>query len=156
MNIIKCNVGEISSYSHSYDGLVGYCSGITDFSGTLSELAIQAYANDSSDECKAACLSVLQSEAKAIKDALIYSDITVSNVVWQADEESIKNIYAKISSFDLSGSTDSVNWIMADNTVQSVSVDDLKAVAIAFDSRKQDIIDRYITWRSAEEITAFE
>lgn len=46
-------------------------------------------------------------------------------------------------------------WIMADNSVELVTIDDLNQVIIDFNTRKQEVFNAYGLWRSGDRLTPF-
>lgn len=69
----------------------------------------------------------------------------------------IDNIKDALSAYE-AGMTgvESVMWIMTDNSVKELTIDDLRQVIIAFNTRKQVVFMQYGTWRETDRLTPFE
>ena len=48
-----------------------------------------------------------------------------------------------------------VDWIMADNTVENLSLEDIKNAIRDFNARKQAVFTQYGSWRSGDQLTPF-
>ncbi len=52
-------------------------------------------------------------------------------------------------------SVESVDWIMADNSIATLTMEDLNQVVIDFNLRKQSIFEQYGAWRAGDKLEAF-
>ncbi|QZI86714.1 hypothetical protein SIPHO019v1_40001 [Vibrio phage 82E32.1] len=69
----------------------------------------------------------------------------------------IDNVKDALSAYDagLNG-VDTAVWIMSDNSVQEMSIADLKQVIVDFNARKQIVFMQYSEWRTSDRLTKFE
>lgn len=68
-----------------------------------------------------------------------------ANNVQVARVEDRDNVTGTISNWDALGLTTSINWVMADNTIQALSKADLEAVVVAYVQRKALLFSQYET-----------
>lgn len=68
----------------------------------------------------------------------------------------IDNIKDAVTAYNVGmTSTGTVLWIMADNSVQELTLVDLNQVIIDFNERKQNVFNAYSTWRNGDTLTPF-
>ena len=101
----------------------------------------------------------LQHEAKTLRDSIIESNINVNGVEWQVDksrdEPRIKRAI-RVTEFNDLPDTTEVNWILADNSVRTTNIAELKVVLTAKAYREKDIFAQYRKWREGSMATKFK
>lgn len=99
----------------------------------------------------------LENQAKATRQEVINSNITVFDVEWQVattDRENIKEAIDYAQMHDVPSDT-TINWILADNSTMDVTYAQLVAVLSAYMLRKQDVFNEYKTWRAGDKTEPF-
>lgn len=81
-------------------------------------------------------------EFKQARDEAIAAPVNNVQVGRIEDRE---NVTGTISNWDALGLTTSINWVMADNTIQALSKADLEAVVVAYAQRKALLFSQYET-----------
>ena len=79
-------------------------------------------------------------ELKAQRDEVVDSAINNVQVGRITDRE---NIQGTLANWDVLGLGDSINWTMADNTVQALSKEDLQAIYVGYATRKAQCFALY-------------
>lgn len=101
----------------------------------------------------------LAHEAKALRDTVIESNINVNGAEWQVDrfqdEPRIKRAI-QIAEFEGLPDSTETTWILADNTLRTTTVAELKQVLIAKGYREKDVFAKYTQWRSGSMATKFK
>ena len=97
--------------------------------------------------------------AKSYRDTVIESDINVNGAMWQIDklkdEPRIKRAI-RVAEFNGLPDTTEVEWILADNSVRTTTLAELKVVLTAKAYRERDIFAQYRKWREGSMSTAFK
>jgi len=96
-------------------------------------------------------------KAKVLRDSAIESDIEVNGLTFQVGRAARDNINEAINKCIRTGlpETESSNWIMADNSVATVTFADLKTVMNGYATRMADIYQQYALWRAGDKKQAF-
>lgn len=101
----------------------------------------------------------LATQAKILRDSIIESNINVNGAEWQVDrlkdEPRIKRAI-QIAEFEGLPDTTETTWILADNTLRTTTVAELKQVLTAKGYREKDVFAKYAQWRAGSMATAFK
>lgn len=101
---------------------------------------------------------VLVSQAKAYRDALYYENIEVDGYVWQVGLKDLMNLNDALEFHQLAQLPDdyAISWTLADNTQLDVTAGQIKKVKLAYASRKLQIHESYVNWRTIRDYTVWE
>ena len=104
-----------------------------------------------------------QYEAQAIKTRYkhIYSPLAIGKGVLDVGVGKdgvfgIDNLKDTLVAVDLGlDASSGVNWIMADNSVQVLMIEDIQEAIRNFNLRKQEVFEAYGAWRAGDKLTPF-
>jgi hypothetical protein len=96
--------------------------------------------------------------AKDYRDALVDSDISLLNAAWQVDLVARERMGTVIDTATRNGyaETETVKWILADNTTRDTTASELGQVLDAYALRMQNIFQQYNAWRGGSMTESFE
>jgi hypothetical protein len=103
--------------------------------------------------------TLLAEQAKVDRDAIIESNINVNGVEWQVDrlndEPRIKRA-VRVAEFNDLPDTTELTWILADNSLRTTTIAELKVVLTAKAYREKDVFAQYTQWRAGSMATKFK
>ncbi len=96
-----------------------------------------------------------EKQAQALLSELESSNVIIEAVEYQVRQQDIDRINQKIGWMQRNA-IESVEWIVADNTTETCTVDDLYKILDAQQARQDSAIQQYTEWRLGDKQTPFE